>query len=52
VDLVAALLPIPFKDEQVWAFEVPQVKPPTDAELIDRAKELKAELDKEQSRQK
>ena len=45
MDLVAELLPVPFKDNQVWAFSIPQVPDPTNAELIDRARALKAELD-------
>ncbi len=45
LDLVAELLPVPIKDEQVWAFLVPQVQEPTDAELIDRARALKAQMD-------
>jgi hypothetical protein len=45
IDLFAEILPIPFKDEKVWAFPVPEVVQPTDAELIDRARELKGALD-------
>ena len=47
MDLAAELLPMPFKDEQVWAFPIPQVQAPTDAELIDRARTLKAQMDAE-----
>ena len=50
IDLFAQLIPLQFKDEQVWAFAVPEVKEPPDSELIDRAKALKADLDKEKSR--
>jgi hypothetical protein len=52
VDLFAELVPVPFKDEQVWAFDVPEVKPEPDAQVIQRAQALKGELDQEQSREK
>jgi PEGA domain len=52
IDLFAELLPVQLKDEQVWAFDVPEVKSDPDAEVIQRAQELKGELDKEQSRDK
>jgi hypothetical protein len=45
MDLVAELLPVQFKDEKVWAFPVPEVAQPTDAELIERARGLKGALD-------
>jgi hypothetical protein len=41
MDLFAQVLPFTFKDDQVWAFEVPEVKEPSDAELIQRARDLK-----------
>ncbi len=52
LDLFAELLPVTFKDEQVWAFVVPEVKEPTDPEeikksdkeLIDRANQLKSQM--------
>ena len=52
VDLFAELLPIPFKDEQVWAFPVPAVTEPTDDDLIARARSMKGELDKPDELQK
>ncbi len=45
IDLFAELWPGQFKDEQVWAFPVPEVVEPTDAELLERAKELKGQLE-------
>jgi len=45
MDLVAELLPIQFKDEQVWAFPIPEVQEPADKDLIDRARSLKAEME-------
>jgi hypothetical protein len=45
IDLFAELLPVPFKDEKVWAFDLPEVVQPTEQELIDRARTLKATLD-------
>ena len=52
MDLFAELLPVKFKDEQVWGFVVPEVSEPTDveqikkadADLIQRAQELKGRL--------
>jgi hypothetical protein len=44
VDLLAELLPVPFVDEQVWAFPVPEVVEPTDEQLIERARQLKESL--------
>jgi len=46
MDLVAELLPVPFKDEQVWAFPIPEVVEPTDPELIDRARELRGDVER------
>ena len=43
-DLFAELLPIPFKHDEVWAFPIPEVTEPTDAELIERARILKGEV--------
>ena len=45
IDLVAELLPVQFKDDKVWAFVVPEVVQPTDAELLERAAQLKGVLD-------
>jgi hypothetical protein len=42
MDLVAQLSPGTFTDEQVWAFEIPEVVEPSNAEVIERARELKA----------
>jgi hypothetical protein len=47
LDLVSELLPIQIKDEQIWAFVVPEVQEPTDADLIGRARALKAAMDAE-----
>jgi hypothetical protein len=44
IDLFAELLPVRFTDEQVWAFDIPQVVEPTNEELIERAHELKERL--------
>ena len=44
MDLIAQILPIQFKDEQVWAFVIPEVVEPTDEELLQRAQELKNQL--------
>lgn len=52
VDLFAELSPAQLKDQQIWAFQVPEVPKPTDEELVSRANQLKGELDKEQSRVK
>jgi PEGA domain len=45
IDLVAQLLPIKFVDHQIWAFPVPEVHEPADDVVIQRARDLKAELD-------
>jgi hypothetical protein len=51
VDLFAELLPFRFKDEQVWAFAIPEVVDPTDPESMDRAnKELIERADKLKAR--
>ena len=44
VDLFAAILPVSFKDRQVWAFKLPVVADETDAQLIEQAQKLKAKL--------
>jgi hypothetical protein len=44
IDLVTELWPADFKDEQVWAFEIPEVVEPTDEELIQRARDLQEQL--------
>lgn len=44
IDLFAELAPVEFKDEQVWAFEIPEVVEPTDEELIQRARDLQQNL--------
>ena len=44
IDLLAELSPFEFKDEKVWAFNVPEVKAVEDADLIARAKELQARM--------
>ncbi|HVS70309.1 MAG TPA: PEGA domain-containing protein [Phycisphaerae bacterium] len=44
VDLFAEILPFQFKDEKVWAFKLEPVPQPTDAELMERAEELKGQL--------
>ncbi len=45
LDFFAALLPVTFKDEQVWAFPIPEVQEPKDDVLIQRARDLKGTLD-------
>jgi len=45
LDLFAELLPVHFKDEQYWAFDVPEVPNPPEQDLIQRAREAKASLD-------
>ncbi len=44
VDLFAGILPIEFKDHQIWAFIVPKVPMLSTTELIKKANELKAKL--------
>jgi hypothetical protein len=44
IDLFAELLPVQFTDEQVWAFDIPEVVEPTNEELLERAHELKERL--------
>jgi hypothetical protein len=44
IDLFAEILPIPFKDDKVWTFHVPEVVEPTAEELIERAHALKGRL--------
>ncbi|MGC8625200.1 MAG: PEGA domain-containing protein [Phycisphaerae bacterium] len=44
VDLFASLLPIEFKDHEIWAFIVPKVPELTTHQLIQKANKLKAEL--------
>jgi hypothetical protein len=44
MDFFAEVLPIPFKDEQVWAFPIPRVEEIPDKELLDKAEELKGQL--------
>ena len=44
VDLFASILPIEFKDHQIWAFIVPKVRELSTPELIKKANALKAEL--------
>jgi len=48
-DLVADLSPGTIKDEQLWAFEIPEVVEPADTDLIERARTMKLELDKVQA---
>jgi hypothetical protein len=45
IDLVVDILPFTFTDQQVWAFPVPLVQEPPDAEVIQRARALKVQLD-------
>lgn len=45
VDLFAELWPGELKDEQVWAFAVPEVEQVPDAELIERARQMKEQLE-------
>ncbi len=45
IDLFAELLPFTFKDEQIWAFPVPEVTEPADDALIQNARNLKTQLD-------
>ncbi len=44
VDLFASILPIKFKDHEIWAFIVPQVPELSTAQLVQKAKKLKSEL--------
>ncbi len=44
IDLIAEVLPITFTDEQIWAFPIPQVQEPADDALIERARDLKTQL--------
>ncbi|HEY4330561.1 MAG TPA: PEGA domain-containing protein [Phycisphaerae bacterium] len=43
-DLISELSPTTVKDEQLWAFAIPEVQEPTDADLIERARALKEKL--------
>ncbi|HVT80140.1 MAG TPA: PEGA domain-containing protein [Phycisphaerae bacterium] len=45
VDLFAEILPIPFKQEEIWAFPVPEVTEPADDDLIKRARAMKDQLE-------
>jgi hypothetical protein len=45
VDLFTEILPMKFTDEQIWAFDVPEVKPVSDQELVARARELRGRLE-------
>ncbi len=45
IDLFTAVLPIPFNQEEVWAFPIPEVKEPADADLIERARGMKDQLE-------
>jgi hypothetical protein len=44
IDLFTELAPTEFKDEQVWAFELPEVVEPTDEDLIQRARSMQEQL--------
>ncbi len=46
VDLVASLLPIQFKDHEIWAFDVPPIPQESGDQLIQNARRLKAQLPK------
>jgi hypothetical protein len=46
IDLFAELSPQTYTDHEVWAFAIPQVEEPPDKELIERARQMKLELDK------
>ncbi len=43
-DLFAALIPVHFKDDKIWAFIVPPVAQQTSADLIKNAEHLKAQM--------
>ncbi len=43
-DLIAAILPMHFKDDKIWAFILPQVPEDSASQLIKNANELKAQL--------
>ncbi len=44
IDLFASILPIEFKDHQIWAFIVPKVQNLSTEQLIQKARKLKDEL--------
>jgi hypothetical protein len=46
VDLFAELSPQTYVDHQVWAFAIPEVAEPPDDQLIQRARDMKVELDR------
>ena len=46
VDLFADLSPQTYTDHPVWGFVIPQVEEPSDTDLVQRAQEMKQELDK------
>ncbi len=52
LDLFAEILPIPFEDHKVWAFEIPPVPELTDEQLLNRAAELKGRLGEPEELQK
>lgn len=45
IDFFAEILPFTLKDEHVWAFPLPEVHEPADDALIQRARDLKGQLD-------
>ncbi len=45
IDLIAEVLPVKFKDEQVWAFNLAPEPDKTDEQLVENAKVLRAQLD-------
>jgi hypothetical protein len=46
IDLFADLSPQTYVDHQVWAFAIPQVEEPSEKDLIQRARDMKADLEK------
>lgn len=44
IDLIAALLPIEFKDHKIWAFVVPPVKTLPNKQLIQNAQKMRDKL--------
>jgi hypothetical protein len=44
IDLVTELIPVEFKDEKLWAFNIPPVPMESDEQLVQNAKALQAQM--------
>lgn len=43
-DLIAAILPIQFKDNKLWAFDVPRLRRQSDAQMVHEARALQSRM--------